>query len=118
MADYGLSAAWKGSVPGREKQSMDLWADALTFAEKQKADANIEEYTVQLFTPTGGAIPAGILTYWGSEEQVLALLADEERNRITQRANLLLEGFAEARSLRGEAVMEGVQEYNDLIGSL
>ncbi|RIK07277.1 MAG: hypothetical protein DCC48_04140 [Acidobacteria bacterium] len=97
---------------------MDLWADALTFAEKQKADANIEEYTVQLFTPTGGAIPAGILTYWGSEEQVLALLADEERTRIAQRANLLLEGFAEARTMRGEAVMEGVNEYSEIIDSL
>jgi hypothetical protein len=118
MSDYAHVTAWSGIRTGRERQALALWADALDFYEKAKANGLIEEYETQLFLPSGGALPNGIISLWGTEEQVGAISTNTDRVALEQRAMLILEGLVSTRSLRGAAVLEGVGAFQAAIDAL
>ena len=118
MGDYGYVTAWSGIKAGRENQAMALWGDAVEFYEKAKANGLIDEYETQLFMPTGRALPNGIITLWGSQDQVDAMARNEERMRLQTRAGLLLDDLVETRSVRGAAVLEGIGTFQEAIDGL
>jgi hypothetical protein len=118
MSDYGLTVAWGDNKVGREAAALDLWGDAMANSEKLKANGRIADYTVQLFGATGGALPAGIMTLWGTQEQIADVQIDEERVRLGQRAALLLNGYCEVRSIRDAAILEGLASYTEIVNSL
>ena len=80
---------------GREKQAMAVWGDALDIYEKAKANGIIESYEIQIFQPTGGALPVGMITLWGSEDQVDQISRHEDRLRLQARASLVVENLVE-----------------------
>ena len=118
MADYGHVTAWGGIRTGREKQALAVWADAVDFYEKCKANGLIDDYEVQIFLPTGGALPTGIITIWGSEDQIDAYARNDDRFALSTRAGLALEGFVESRAVRGAALLEGIGNYSTAIDAL
>ena len=65
-----------------------MWADALDFYEKAQANGLIESYEIKVFLPSGGALPIGMITLWGSEDQVDALSRNEDRVALQMRAAL------------------------------
>ena len=118
MGDYGHVTAWGAIKAGREKQALALWADAIDLYEKAKANSLIDDYDVQLFLPTGGALPVGIITLWGTQDQVEAIDRDEQRMALQTRASLLLDNLVQTRSIRGAAVFEGIGSFQQAIDSL
>jgi hypothetical protein len=118
MGDYGHVTAWSGIRAGRESQAMALWGDALDFYEKSKANGLIDEYETQLFQPTGSALPTGIITLWGTDDQIDAIARNEERTRLQVRAGLILDHLVETRSVRGAAVLEGIGTFQEAIDAL
>ena len=118
MGDYGHVTAWSGIRTGRERQSLALWADAVDLYEKAKANGLIDDYEVQLFRSTGQALPAGIITLWGSQDQVEAIDRDPDRMALETRAGLLLDGLVQTTSIRGAAVLEGIGTYQAAIDKL
>ena len=118
MADYGHVTAWSGIRTGREKQALSIWADAVDFYEKCKANSLIDDYEVQIFLPSGGALPTGIITIWGSEDQVSAYERNEDRMALSVRAGLALEGFVESKSVRGGAMLEGIGTFSTAVDAL
>ena len=118
MGDYGHVTAWSGIRTGRERQALALWADAIDLYEKAKANGLIDEYETQLFQPTGDALPTGIITLWGSQDQVEAMDRNEDRMALQTRAGLLLDGLVQTRSIRGAAVLEGIGTFQATIDSL
>ena len=97
---------------------MALWADAVDFYEKAKANGLIDEYETQLFQPTGGALPVGIITLWGSQDQIDAIDRNADRMALQMRAGMLLDGLLQTRAIRGAAVLEGVGTFQETIDSL
>lgn len=118
MGDYGHVTSWGGIRAGRERQALALWTDAIDFYEKAKANGLIDEYEVLLFQPTGGALPAGIITLWGTQDQVDAIARNDDRMALQMRATLLLESHVETRAMRGAAMLEGVGTFQTLVDSL
>jgi hypothetical protein len=118
MGDYGHVTAWSSIRAGREKQALALWADAIDLYEKAKANGLIDEYETQLFQPTGGALPVGIITLWGSQDQVDAMDRNADRQALQTRAGLILEGLVQTRSIRGAAVFEGIGTFQQAIDAL
>jgi hypothetical protein len=97
---------------------MALWAEAVEFYEKAKANALIDDYEVQLILPTGGALPNGMILLYGSQDQVDAIRRNEERTRLQAKAGVLLEGLVETSAIRGNAVLEGIGTFNEVIDAL
>ena len=118
MGDYGHVTAYGAIKVGRERQAMAVWADALNFYEKAQANGLIESYEAQLFQPTGGALPNGIITLWGTEDQVDQIARNEDRRRLQARASLVVENLVETRAIRGAPVLEGIGAFQEAIDSL
>ena len=110
VGDYGHVTAWSGIRSGRERQALELWGDALDFYEKSVANGLIEEYDTQLFQPTGSALPLGITTLWGSQDQMDAIERNPDRMALQMRAGLLLEG--------GNALLEGIGTFQTALTTL
>ena len=100
MGDYAHVTAYGSIRVGREKRAFELWADALDFYEKSQANGLIESYELVIFQPSGGALPTGMITLWGSEDQIDAIARNEDRQKLAQRAALVVENLVEARAMR------------------
>ena len=118
MGDYAHITSWGGVRVGREQQALELWSDALTLYEKAKANGQIEDYDTMLFTPSGGALPNGIIALWGTAEQVDAFGRDADRLRLQARAMVLLDDLVESNAVRGGALLEMMGIYTEVTGSL
>ena len=118
MGDYAHVTAYGAVKVGREKKAMEVWADAIEFYEKAQANGLIDSYEIQLFLPTGGALPTGLISLWGSEEQIDAIARNEDRAKLQMRASLVVENLVESRAIRGAAVLEGVGTFQDAINTL
>jgi hypothetical protein len=118
MGDYAHVTAYGSIRTGREKQALAVWADALDFYEKAQANGLIDSYEIQIFLPSGGALPIGMITLWGSEDQVDAIARNEERQKLSQRAGLVVENLIDSRAIRGAAVLQGVATFQEAIDSL
>lgn len=118
MGDYAHVTAYGSVRAGREKQAMAVWADAITFYEKSQANGLIDSYELQIFLPSGGALPTGMITLWGSEDQIDAIARNEERQKLSQRAGLVVENLIDSRAVRGAAVLDGVASFQEAIDSL
>jgi hypothetical protein len=118
MAEHAHVTAWAGVKAGRERDALELWTDAITLYEKAKANGQIEDYETILFQPTGGAMPNGIITLWGTTAQVDAFARDPERMRLQARAMMLLDGLTETGGVRGGALLELMGLFDEVSGSL
>lgn len=118
MGDYAHVTAYGAIKVGREKQAMAVWGDAIDFYEKAQANGLIESYEAQLFQPTGGALPNGIISLWGTQDQVDQIGRNEDRLRLQQRAALVVEDLVETRAMRGAPVLEGITTFQEAIESL
>lgn len=118
MGDYAHVTAYGAIKVGRERQALSVWGDALDFYEKAQANGLIESYEIKLFQPTGGALPIGMITLWGSQDQVDQMGRNEERMRLQGRAALVVEGLIETRAIRGAAILEGIGQFQEAIESL
>jgi hypothetical protein len=118
MGDHAHVTAYGAIKTGREKQALEVWGEALDFYEKAQANGLIDSYEINLFQPTGGALPVGIITLWGSEDQVDQIARNEDRTRLQLRASLVVEDLIETRAMRGAAVLEGVGTFQEAIESL
>ena len=118
MGDYAHVTAYGSIRAGREKQALAVWADAIDFYEKAQANGLIESYDVMLFQPSGGALPTGLISMWGSEDQIDAVSRNEDRLALQIRAGLVVEDLVETRAMRGAAVLEGVGRFQQAVDSL
>jgi hypothetical protein len=118
MGDYAHVTAYGAIKVGREKKAFEVWADALDFYEKAQANGLIESYEIQIFQPSGGALPTGMIMLWGSQDQVDAMARNEDRLKLAQRATLVVENLIDTRATRGAAVLEGVGQFQEAIDSL
>lgn len=118
MGDYAHVTAYGAIKVGREKKAFEVWGDALEFYEKAQANGLIDSYEINLFQPTGGALPVGIITLWGSQDQVDQIARNEDRTRLQMRASLVVNDLVETRAMRGAAVLEGIGTFQETIDSL
>jgi hypothetical protein len=117
MADYGLAVTWGEFKPGRERKALDLWAEAVAYNDKLVADGRVERWDAVAFEPSG-AYPSGAVRYYGSAEQIEALVASEEFVNIVTRGQLCLFNFGVRRFVTGQSLFDEVVRSAALIESL
>jgi hypothetical protein len=117
MADAGLFIGWGPPVRGREAKGLEVFNEALSFYGKQQEAGAIESFEVVLIAPHGGDL-AGFILVRGSDEQIAALRAGDEFERLNTRAALIVERLGVVDAAVGEGVGEQVSVYQEAIGDL
>jgi hypothetical protein len=117
MAEAGLFTGWGPPVRGRETRGLDVFNEALSFYGKQQESGAIESFEVVLLAPHGGDL-AGFILVRGSEEQIAALRASDDFQRLNTRAGLIVERFGVVDAVVDEAIGPQMAVYQEAIGAL
>ena len=117
MADAALFIGWGQVVRGREKRAVQVFNESVEYWGGLQGDGKIEDFEVVLLAPHGGDLQ-GFALLRGSAEQMSALRADEEFERRTVRADLIVESQGVVDALIGEGIARGMGQYQGEIDDL
>jgi hypothetical protein len=117
MADAALFVGWGAPIPGRETRGLEVFNEALAFHGGLQDSGDIEGLDVVFLSPHGGEL-AGFILLKGSEDQMAALRANSEFQRINARASLVVERLGVIDAVVGGGVGEQVSLYQEAIGAV
>lgn len=117
MADFGVAVTWGEVKPGRERQSLEVWADAVTLNDKAVADGRIERWDAVLFEPAGGP-PLGAIRIYGDQAQVDEFIRSDDFEDIILRAGLFISSLGYRRFTTGDALADGFARFSAAVESL
>ena len=117
MADAGLFLGWGAPVRGRERKSLDVFNETVQWYGEQQQAGRIESFDVALLEPHGGDLD-GFLLVRGSQEQIAALRADEEFERLTTRASLIVDNVGVVGAYINEGLARGMGIYQAQLDEL
>jgi hypothetical protein len=116
MADRVLFISWGQTVRGREERGMEVWNDTLGFYGRLQQAGRIESFDVVLLSPASGL--GGYLALQGSAQQLAAVREDEEFQRNTLAASLIVDELRVVDGYTNEGVARQVAMYQDAIAKV
>ena len=117
MAEAGLFIGWGQVVRGREKRALEVFNESVEYWGGLQGDGKIEDFEVVLLAPHGGDL-GGFALLRGSIDQMNALRADEEFERRTTRADLIVESQGVVDAVVGEGIGRAMGTYQGEIEAL
>jgi hypothetical protein len=117
MAEAGLFLGWGPPVHGRERKSLDVFNESVQWYVELQQTGNIESFEVVLLEPHGGDLD-GFVLIRGSQEQISALRASEEFERLTTRATLIVENVGVVGAYINEGLARGMGIYQAQLDEL
>ena len=117
MADEGLFLGWGPPVRGRERKSLDVFNETVQWYGELQQAGRIESFEVVLLEPHGGDL-GGFVLVRGSQEQIAALRADEEFERLTTRASLIVDNVGVVGAYINEGLGRGMGIYEAQLDEL
>ena len=117
MAEAGLFVGWGEPVTGREAKGLEVFGEALAYYAKADEDGRIESHETVLLAPHGGEL-AGFILARGSEGQIAALRAEDEFERITTRATLVVQNVGVVDAALGDGLEDAISVYQAAVTDL
>ena len=117
MADAGLFLGWGPPVRGRERKGLDVFNETVQWYGEAQQAGRIESFEVVLLEPHGGDL-GGFVLVRGSQEQIAALRADEEFERLTTRASLIVDNVGVVGAYINEGLGRGMGIYEAQLDEL
>ena len=117
MAEMGLFIGWGAPVRGREAKGLEVFSEAVAYAGRLQEEGRIESSEVVILTPHGGDL-YGFQLLRGSRENLDAIRGEDEFERITVRAGLIVERFGVVPAALGEGLGEAIQLYQEQVAEL
>jgi hypothetical protein len=117
MAEAGLFIGWGSPITGREAKGLEVFAEALAYYGKAEQDRRIESQETVLLSPHGGEL-AGFILVRGSEEQIAALRAEDDFERIITRATLMVQDVGVVDAALGDGLQAAITVYQTAVGEL
>jgi hypothetical protein len=117
MADAALFIGWGENVPGREAKGIEVFGEALAYYGSLQESGSIEGFDVVLLAPHGGDL-AGFLLVKGSDEQLAALRATTEFDRLNTRAGLVVNRLGVVDAVLGAGVGPQIELAQQAIADL
>ena len=114
MADRVLFISWGTPVPGREERGLEVFNDAIGICGRMQQEGRIEKFDVVLFEPNGDM--NGYIEMHGSAEQIAAVHEDEEFQRNTVDASLVVEKLRHINGATNDEVARQMAMYQESIG--
>ena len=87
MVEAALCTAWEDPIPGREKQALNVYNEAMQYWAGLQQEEKIERFDVTVLAPSGGDV-AGFLVARGTAEQIDSLRRSKEYQQRIARAQL------------------------------
>jgi hypothetical protein len=117
MADGGVFIGWGAPIAGREAKGLEVFNEALQYYGRLQQEGRIQDFQVGLLEPHGGDLE-GFIYLRGSREDLAQLRMDEEFERITTRASLVVEGVGVVNVITGDDLERGIGIYQEAISDL
>jgi hypothetical protein len=117
MADGGLFIGWGAPIAGREAKGLEVFNEALQYYGRLQQEGGIQGFEVGLLEPHGGDL-GGFILLRGSREQLAQLRLEEEFERMTTRAALVVEGVGVVSVLMGDDLQRGIGVYQQAVEEL
>jgi len=111
-----LVVSWGEPVRGREERAQEVFNESIGLAGRMQQDGRIESFDVVLLNPNGEL--GGYLELHGSAAQVAALAEDEEFQRNTIDASLIVENLRHTAGYTNEGVAQQMALYQDAVGKV
>ena len=117
MAEAGIFIGWGASTPGREAKGLEVFNESVAYWGKLQEDGKIESFEVVLLTPHGGDLE-GFALLRGSRDQVGTLIVDEEFERTTARATLIVQNVGIVPAVLGDGLGRSIAMYQEEIAGV
>ena len=88
MAEAALCSVWGTAIPGREKQALDVFNEAMQWWAGLQQEGQIERFDVAGLVPSGGDV-AGFMVVRGTAEQIDSLRRSKEYQQQLARVQLV-----------------------------
>ena len=116
MADRMLLVSWGATVPGREERALEVFNETLGLVGRMQQDRRIESFSVCLTQPTPGF--EGFIQLNGTAAQIAGLSDDEEFQRSTADAALIVQDLRHIQGYTGEGVARMMDIYRSAIAKV
>jgi hypothetical protein len=113
MADRVLLISWGSPVPGREERGVEVFNEALGICGRMQQEGRIEKFDVVLLQPNGDM--DGYIEIHGSAEQIAGVHEDEEFQRNTIDANLIVNNLRHVDGVTNEEIARQMSMYQESV---
>jgi hypothetical protein len=108
MAEAALCTVWGDPIPGREKQALNVYNEAMQYWAGLQQEGRIERFDVTVLTFSGGDV-AGLLVVRGTVKQIASVRRSKEYQRYVTHGQLV----ASHVSIASAYVDEGLAHFMD-----
>jgi hypothetical protein len=116
MADRVLFIGWSTPVRGREERGLEVFNESIGLYGRLQQEGRIERFDVVLLEPAGEL--NGYIELHGSFEQLAALREDEEFQRNTIQAALIVDGLRQVEGITGEEIARQMGMYREAVANV
>ncbi len=113
MADRVLFIGWGTPVRGREERGLEVFDEAIGILGRMQQEGRIEKMDVVLLGPNADL--AGFIELHGSAEQLAAVREDEEFQRNTTDAELVVDGLRHIDGYTNDGVARMMGIYREAL---
>ena len=113
MADRVLFIGWSTPVRGREERGLEVFNESIGLYGRMQQEGRIEKFDVVLLGPSGDL--NGYIELHGSAEQLATVREDEEFQRTTIEASLIVDGLRLIDGITNEEIARQMALYQESI---
>jgi hypothetical protein len=117
MADFALFVGFGFPARGREQQSAKLFGEAVELWTRWQEQGEIEGWETFFLEPHGGDL-GGFFLLRGERDALARLRAGDELNRLSTRAQLIVDGFGVVGAQTGGRVEQQLGVFLEAAGEL
>ena len=116
MADHVLFVGWSNPVRGCEERALEVFNETLGLYGRMQQDGRLESFDVMLFEPNREM--NGCIHVHGSAAQIAALRENEEFQRSTVAAALIVDDLRLIEGYANEGVARQMTLYQEAVSNV
>ena len=117
MADSGLFIGFGAPVRGREQQAIKVFNESFEYYSRLQREGEIESFEPVLLEPHGGEL-GGYFLLRGDKDKLGRIRGSEEFERLTARAELIVENLGIVAASLGERLMSQMSVFSRQVEEL
>ena len=117
MADSGLFIGFGAPVRGRERQATKVFNEAFEYYARLQQEGEIESFEPVLLEPHGGELD-GFFLLRGDQDKLARIRSSEEFERLTVRAQLIVENLGIVGAALGGRLMSQLAVFGAQVEEL